>query len=94
MQGSAAALEVHSADELIAVAHDAGDALVALLLPALNRVSLVPGLVKLLVLTRETQVVLFAHVEISPGDHPANRRAGHNLLRFEVDLSQTRTVLA
>ncbi|MNF94258.1 hypothetical protein D3C84_769630 [compost metagenome] len=36
---------------------------------------------------------MLAHVEIGPGDHAADGRAGHDLFRLEVDLGQARAVL-
>lgn len=93
-QASFTCLEVYRADKIITPTHNAGDLLIALALPGLGRISLVPGLIKLLVLTRQAQVVLLAHVEVGAGDHAANGRARHDLFRLEIHLRQARTVLA
>lgn len=90
---SAAGFHVHGPDKLIAATHHARHALVALTFPGFNRIGLVPRVVQLPVLFRQAQTVLFAHVEIRPGDHAANGGAGHDFLRLEIDLGQARTVL-
>lgn len=90
---SAAGFHVHGPDKLVAPTHHAGHALVALTFPGFNRIGLVPRVVQLPVLFRQAQTVLFAHVEIRPGDHAANGGAGHDFLRLEIDLGQARTVL-
>lgn len=93
MLQSAAGFQIHRADKLVATPHHARYALVALTLPVLHRIGLVPRLVQLPILFGQAQSVLFAHIKICAGDHAANRRAGHDLLRLEVDLRQAGTVL-
>lgn len=85
---SAAGFEVDRADELVTTAHDAGYGLIPLTLPGLDRVGLVPRFIQLPILLGQAQVVAFAHVEVGACNHAANRRPGHDLLGFEVDLGQ------
>ena len=91
---SATGFQVDRADELITATHDASDGLVALAFPSLDRVSLVPGFVKLTVLLGQAQIISFAHVKVGARNHAANRRSGHDLFGFEVDLRQARAILA
>lgn len=86
--------QVDRADELITAAHDASHGLVALAFPCLDRVSLVPGFVKLAILLGQAQIILFAHVKVGARNHAANRRSGHDLFGLEVDLRQARAILA
>lgn len=67
--------------------------MVALALPGLWRVLLVPGVVELAILLRQAQAVAVAHVEVGAGDHPANLRAWHRLARLEVHHHRAGAVL-
>lgn len=90
---STAGFQVHRADKFIAAPHHARHGLIALAFPGLYRVGLVPGFVELAVLLRQAQAILLAHIEVRTGDHPANGRAGHNLLGLEIHLGQARSIL-
>lgn len=48
---SATGFEIHRPHEVVAAAHHTGNPLIALTLPFLNRIGLVPGLIELLILT-------------------------------------------
>ena len=67
--------------------------MVALALPGLWRVLLVPGVVELAILLRQAQAVAVAHVEVGAGDHPADLRAWHRLARLEVHHHRAGAVL-
>ena len=72
MEALTTGFQVDRADELVTAAHDASHGLVALAFPSLDRVSLVPGFVKLAVLLGQAQIVLFAHVKVGARNHAAN----------------------